>query len=603
MRIAGMNMAGVDWMTWLTLITSTIGIAYLGWAFYRSAWRALLRGTSNMDTLIALGASVAYLYSLVALLGHLSLGRPLADLYFMEATGLLALISLGHWLEARARESAGSAIRQLLTLAPATAWRVGGSTEAGSDGVGCDGVKSGASASRSVTPSLPTPSLSAIATLHEIPVSALAVNDTILIRPGDRVPIDGVVIDGTSSVDESMISGEPLPVTRKAGDPVIGGTQNIDGALRVRVTKTGSETALAQIVHLVEHAQSSKPAVQKLADQVAAVFVPSVLLIALITGIGWFIWGSVHHWDSAHLWAMIAKSVCSVLIIACPCALGLAVPAALMVGTGLAARRGILIRDIDALQTAEKIDTVVLDKTGTITQGKPVVAEIASFDGVEPREILRLAASAEQFSEHPLAKAIVAHARAQQLSLADPESFSSEAGAGVTATIEGKLVHVGSESFVASRSAGFGSVPHGLETRATKSVVYVAAGDRAIGSIEVVDQIKHDSAEAIRALQGMNLPHDSPQRRQRIRRPCDRAAGRYPRRPRECEARGKSERHPRPPEASIANRSGSQHGDCYSSRVSQSRHGRRWHQRRAGAGASRPGHRDRLRLGHRQGDR
>src|SRR4051812_32571614 len=253
-HFAGVHSHGADWMVWLSLITSTIGVIYVGWAFYRSAFRALRRRTSNMDTLIAMGASVAYVYSVVALIGHLARGWPLADLYFMEATGLLALISLGHWMEARARDSAGSAIRELLNLAPATALR--------------DGV--------------------------EVPVSELAIRDIILVRPGDRVPIDGVVIDGRSSVNESMITGEPLPVVREKDDVVIGGTQNIDGALRVRVTKIGSETALAQIVKLVETAQSSKPAVQKLADQIAAVFVPAVLAIAVVTAAGWYFWGIAH---------------------------------------------------------------------------------------------------------------------------------------------------------------------------------------------------------------------------------------------------------------------------------------------------------------------
>ncbi len=496
------HMHGVDWMIWLSLATSTIAIVYVGWAFYLSAFRAALRRTSNMDTLIAMGATVAYVYSLVALIGHLSRGWPLADLYFMEATGLLALISLGHWMEARARESAGSAIRELLNLAPATAMREEGSGS-GVQGSGNAKPEPNASSpsSRNPEPRTPNP-------LVEVPVANLQINDRILIRPGDRVPIDGVVIDGRSSVDESMITGEPLPVARGPGDSVIGGTQNVDGALRVRVTKIGSDTALSQIVNLVEHAQSTKPAVQKLADQIAAVFVPSVLTIALITGIGWYIWGTAHSWDSAHTWAMLAKAVCSVLIIACPCALGLAVPAALMVGTGMGAKRGILIRDIDALQIAEKIETVVLDKTGTITQGKPVVSEIQSLAGLAPAEILRLAASAEQYSEHPLAKAIVAHAHERGIALVDPENFSNEAGSGVIARVEGKNVVVGSEAFVAGRSTGFQPVQHGLETRATSTRVYVAIQNDdvlIVGILHITDQIKPDSKQAIDELHQMKL--------------------------------------------------------------------------------------------------
>jgi len=450
---------GVDWMTWLALVTSTIAIVYVGWGFYRSAFRAALRRTSNMDTLIAMGATVAYVYSIIALVGHLIAHWPLADLYFMEATGLLALVSLGHWLEARARESAGSAIRELLNLAPATAIRDG----------------------------------------REVPVSELHIGDVILVRPGDRVPIDGVVIDGRSSVNESMITGEPLPVARTAGDSVIGGTQNIDGALQVRVNKIGRETALAQIVQLVEHAQSTKPAVQRLADRIAAVFVPSVLAIALLTGVGWYVFGTMHHWDSPHTWGMLAKAVCSVLIIACPCALGLAVPAALMVGTGMGAKRGILIRYIDALQTAEKIDTVVLDKTGTITQGKPIVSGIEISDGISSDELLRLAASAEQFSEHPLAKAIVAHAQSRGIALSDPESFSNEPGAGVFAQIEGREIRVGSREFATPRSTGFQPVPN-PGTR-----VFVAISSRISGTIDIADEIKPDSKASIFELHRMKL--------------------------------------------------------------------------------------------------
>jgi Cu+-exporting ATPase len=330
----------------------------------------------------------------------------------MEATGLLALISLGHWLEARARQSAGSAIRQLLELAPAVAWRESGSS------------------------------------FDEVPVAKLAIGDRVLVRPGDRIPIDGVVTQGQSSVDESMITGEPIPVVRAAGDSVIGGTVNQDGRLVVRVSKTGSQTALAQIVCLVENAQSKKPPVQRLADSISAIFVPSVLLIALITGIGWYAWGHYHGWTSSHVWSTVARTVCSVLIIACPCALGLAVPATVMVGTGRGARRGILIRDIDALQQAEKIDTVVLDKTGTITRGKPVVVEIIPVAGTSADAVLRLAASAEQFSAHPLAKAVVSHARERGLKLADPQSFNNISGAGVVAAIEGRKILVGNDALL-----------------------------------------------------------------------------------------------------------------------------------------------------------
>ena len=250
-----------------------------------------------------------------------------------------------------------------------------------------------------------------------------------------------------------MITGEPIPVTRAAGDAVIGGTINQDGRLIIRVTKTGSQTALAQIVSLVENAQSNKPPVQQLADAISAVFVPSVLGIALITGIGWYFWGIQHGSPAAQTWAAIARSVCSVLIIACPCALGLAVPATVMVGTGQGSRRGILIRDINAFQKAEKIQIVVFDKTGTITEGKPVVMKSLTAAGTTPDELLRVAASAEQFSAHPLAKAIVDRAKAGGVKLANPESFTSEAGAGVIATIDGATFLIGSDSLMKTHGA------------------------------------------------------------------------------------------------------------------------------------------------------
>jgi Cu+-exporting ATPase len=453
------------WMNWLALATSTIAIVYVAAAFYRSAWSALRRGTSNMDTLIAMGATVAYVYSLIAFVGWLAgAWRVLPDLYFMESTGLLALISLGHWLEARARDSAGSAIRELLNLTPARAIRIN------------DGQQS------------------------EVDVAELAPRDQVLLRPGDRVPIDGVVDDGRSSVDESMITGEPLPVLRQKGDEVIGGTLNVDGRLTVRVTRTGNETALAQIIKLVDSAQSSKPPVQKLADRIAEVFVPAVLIVALITAIGWFAWGTLHHWPAAQTWGALAKAVCSVLIIACPCALGLAIPAAVMVGTGRGARRGILIRDIDALQHAEKISTVVLDKTGTITRGRPVVADVVPLNAASADDVLIRAASAEMFSEHPVGKAIVAQARERRLSVPEPQSFQNESGLGVVATVQGSEVIVGNAELITRR------VPGALPAQQDgKTVVHVAADSRNIGMITVVDAIKPDSVAAIAALHQLGL--------------------------------------------------------------------------------------------------
>jgi len=455
------------WLEKIAAVASTIAIIYVGSSFYRNAWSALRRGTTNMDTLISMGATVAYLYSGVAFMGYLTgTFTSLPHLYFMESAGLLALISLGHWLEARARQSAGGAIRQLLDLAPARALKM----------VNLQTV--------------------------DVPVAELVVDDRVLVRPGDKVPTDGIVTAGRASVDESMLTGEPLPVTRAVGDKVFGGTVNRDGRLTIRVTQTGSQTALAQIVKLVEHAQASKPPVQHLADRISAIFVPAVLVIALITAIGWYVYGTVNNHDAAMLWGNLAKAVCSVLIIACPCALGLAVPAALMVGTGMGAKRGILVRDIDALQAAEKIDTVVLDKTGTITAGKPVVTSIEATGVHTSDELLSLAASAEQFSAHPIASAIVDEAKRRNVSISEPTDFASEPGAGVIATVGDRKLFVGSADLLTANGI---SLPASGSTEA-RTVIHVGSFDVGyMGAIYVTDQVKPDSVTAIASLHAMGL--------------------------------------------------------------------------------------------------
>jgi P-type Cu+ transporter len=460
------------WMSSTTLITSTIAIVYVGQGFYTSAWRAILRRTSNMDTLIAMGATVAYGYSLIALAGYwLGIWGPPHALYFMESTGLLALISLGHWLEARARDSAGHAIRQLMRLAPPTALRLDDSQ---------------------------TPT--------EVPLSEIHRGDRILVRPGDRVPVDGIIIAGRSAVDESMLTGEPLPAIRDVGDEVVGGTINTDGRLTIKATRVGRETALAQIVQMVESAQSAKPPVQRLADRIAAVFVPVVLMIALVTAIGWYAFGELHNWPPGQTWALLANAVCSVLIIACPCALGLALPAAIMVATGAGARRGILIRDIDALQMAECIDTVVLDKTGTVTEGRPTVRSISTANGISAQTLLGLAASAEQFSSHPLAKAIVAKARAESAQISEAQSFNNVPGLGVIAEINGDKLLVGSQALLAEYAKhADGDAP---ASQANTRVHVAQVRDSAIvplGSISFTDELKPESTQAIADLRQMNL--------------------------------------------------------------------------------------------------
>jgi len=478
-------LAQADWLGWAALASSTIALIYVGGKFYASAWAALKHKTSNMDTLIAMGASVAYFYSLTYFVGGLAgAWRPPMghELYFMEASGLLALISLGHWLEARARQSAGRAIRELMNLAPATSLRLKSAT-------------------------IPTDHQQE--SFEQIPATNLEIGDRILVRPGDRIATDGVVIDGRSSVDQSMMSGEPLPVLRAPGDEVIGSTFNHDGRLIVRVTKVGQDTALAQIVKLVENAQTSKPPAQKLADRVAAIFVPTVLCIALVTAIGWFAWAHAHDWSAGQTAAAMAKAVCSVLIIACPCALGLAVPAAVMVGTGLGARHGILIRDIDAIQNAERVNTVVLDKTGTLTRGKPVVSRIIALDGASDQQILNLAASAEQYSSHPLAQAIVNRARELGVAISPLEDFNTYAGEGVAARVEAMNVLIGNNDLLARFGDGQ-TLPSSAQADSGSTLVTVARRTddgklEALGTIVIADQLKEDSTDAVARLHAMGL--------------------------------------------------------------------------------------------------
>ena len=465
----------VNWLTWVSLASSLIALVYVGSGFYTSAYKAARRLTTNMDTLIAMGATVAFGYSFGALLGHL-LGywQELPHLYFTEGTALLGLVSFGHWLESRARDKAGSAIRGLMHLAPTTALRLN------------DIPKPKKGLSLNILQTAPA---KPIDEFTEVSVAMLGIGDRVLVRPGDRVPIDGVVVSGSSSIDESMLTGESVPVTRTISDEVFGGTINQDGALTVRVTRIGADTALAQIVKLVETAQNSKPPVQKLADQIAAIFVPAVLSIALITGIGWYLYGHFHGWEASQTWGAVAKAVCSVLIVACPCALGLAVPAALMVGTGRGAGMGILYRDISALENAEGIHTVILDKTGTLTLGKPTVTKVQTLADVSENDLIQIAASAERFSSHPLGIAIVAYAKSKQITLLTPDNFTNEPGVGVRATINGKPTFIGKDTTHAEQGTS----------------ILITQNDQPIGRMILSDTLKPDSAKAISNLHNMGL--------------------------------------------------------------------------------------------------
>ena len=470
----------VAWMDVLALAASSVAMVAVGGAFYKNAFAALARKTTDMDVLIAIGASVAYGYSAVGWGGAVAgLWAKPEHLYFMEAAGLLAFISVGHWLESRARQSAGRAIHELMQLAPATALRL-----------------------EELDAKQPV----------EIALEEVRVGDTLLVRPGDRIPTDGLVLRGTSGVDEAMMTGEAVPVLRSPGDALIGGTVNQDGPLVMRATRVGSETALAQIVQMVETAQNSKPPVQQLADRISAVFVPVVLGLALLTGAGWFVAGQMNHWDSAVTWGKIANAVCSVLIIACPCALGLAVPAALMVSTGMGAKRGILLRDMDALGQAEKITTVVFDKTGTLTEGKPQVAHVMTMAGLDENELLRLAASVGQANAHPLAKALVAEAAKRDLRLAAVEHGLDIPGEGMSATLEGRALQVGSPAWMEKLGhfkvdAAARRVEEETTRRAAAStLVWLAEDGRGIlGAIALADPIKPDAAAAVSRLRAMGI--------------------------------------------------------------------------------------------------
>ncbi len=436
---------------------------YVGWQYYVGAFKALRTGSSNMDVLIAMGSSVAYFYSVVVTLGLIA-----GPVYFETAAVIITLIRLGKFLEARAKGRTSEAIKKLMSLRAKTA---------------------------RVVRSVPADSTAAAVEM-EIPVDDVRTGDIVLVRPGEKIPVDGVVVDGRSAVDESMLTGESLPVEKKAGDPVVGATLNKLGLLKFEATKVGKETALAQIIKLVEDAQGSKAPIQRLADQVSAIFVPSVIAIALLTfGIWYF---AVPASLGGHEFTKALINMVAVLVIACPCAMGLATPTAVMVGTGKAAEWGVLFRNSEALERAGRISVVVLDKTGTITKGQPAVTNIilSERSSVQGDELLRLAASVERGSEHPLGEAIWAEATRRGLSLAEPSGFKAEAGQGVEAEVDGSRVSVGNLRMMKER----GYALDGLEPKVAalqseaKTAMLVALDQRVAGLIAVADTVKEGSA-------------------------------------------------------------------------------------------------------------
>ncbi len=453
--------AHAPWVNWLFLLLATPVQFYTGWDYYSGGFKSLRNRSANMDVLVAMGSSVAYIYSL-ALLLFPALGH---HVYFETSAVIITLIKLGKMLEARTKGRTGGAIRKLMKLRPKTAF------------IEVDGQE------------------------KEIPVSQVSVGDRIIVRPGEAFPVDGAVLDGESSVDESMLTGEPIPVDKQAGDSVAAGTINGEGRLRFEARKVGKDTALARIIRLVQDAQGSKAPVQALADRVAAVFVPSVIGIALFTFILWWLIGG------EFVPAMIR--LVAVLVIACPCALGLATPTAIMAGTGKGAEKGMLFKNSEALELAAKLDTIVLDKTGTITIGKPAVVDVVLTDSTftDENEFLIMAASAERGSEHPLGRAIVAEATRRGLSLSEPKFFKASRGLGISATINSHQVLAGKPGWLPEMGFDLASVEQRISSLQNqgKTVVVVVAENKITGLIAVADQVKPESKDAIQSLHKQNL--------------------------------------------------------------------------------------------------
>ena len=462
-----MEISHAWWMNWIMLALAAPVQFYVGWQYYVGAFKSLRNGSANMDVLVAMGSSAAFLYSLPITFGWLD-----GHVYFETAAVILTLIKLGKFLEARAKGRTSEAIKKLMGLRARSARIVRAGQE------------------------------------MEVPVEAVLVGDLVLVRPGEKIPVDGVVIEGRSSVDESMLTGESLPVEKGPGDPVTGATLNKLGMMRFEATRVGKETALAQIIRLVEEAQGSKAPIQKLADQISAIFVPIVIGIALLTFAGWFFFGPPLPVNAdVDIFTRALINMVAVLVIACPCAMGLATPTAVMVGAGKGAEMGILFKSSEALERAGRLNTVVLDKTGTITRGQPAVTDVVTREHFSHNELLRLAASVEKGSEHPLGEAIVAEAGNRELILADPQAFQAEAGHGVQAEVEGRSVAVGSLRMAAARGLSLdGLTPEVARLQSeAKTVMVVAVDGQPAGLIAEADTVKEGSAEAIQHLKAQGL--------------------------------------------------------------------------------------------------
>jgi P-type Cu+ transporter len=452
---------------WIQFVFATPVVLWAGWPFFVRGWQSLQTRNLNMFTLIAMGTTVAYVYSLIATVVPQAFPATFRDhggavaVYFEAAAVITILVLLGQVLELRARDATSGAIKALLRLAPKTARRVG---DDGHD--------------------------------HEVEIDQLAVGDRLRVRPGEKVPVDGIILEGRSSLDESLVTGESMPVSKEQGARVVAGTLNQSGGFVMRADKVGRDTLLSQIVQMVADAQRSRAPIQRLADQVAGWFVPTVIAAAVIAFAAWYAFGP----EPRLAYGLVAAV--SVLIIACPCALGLATPMSIMVGVGRGAHEGVLIKNAEALERMEKIDTLVVDKTGTLTEGKPDVTAIVTAEGFDEAEVLRLAASVERASEHPLADAIVRHARARNLTLGEVSGFDAPTGKGARGTVDGKSVALGNAPFLASLGIATDALStEGDRLRGDGATVIAMAVDTKIAALfAIADPVKASTPDALKAL-------------------------------------------------------------------------------------------------------
>ncbi len=453
-------------LQWIQLILASPVVLWAGWPFFERAWQSIVNRSLNMFTLIGLGVGVGYLFSVIAVLAPGVFPGSFRDehgnvpVYFEAAAVIVTLVLLGQVLELRARSQTGTAIRALLGLAPKTARRIAHGHE------------------------------------EDVPLEHVGVGDLLRVRPGEKVPVDGIVVEGSSSVDESMITGEPIPVEKHDGDRVVGATVNGTGSFVMRAERVGSETLLSQIVQMVAEAQRSRAPIQKLADVVSSYFVPAVVLIAIITFIVWSVWGP----EPRMAYGLV--NAVAVLIIACPCALGLATPMSIMVATGKAAQNGVLFRNAEAIEIFRKVDTLVVDKTGTLTEGKPRLETVVTADGFDEQTMLRLAGGLERSSEHPLAAAIVAGAHERGIEIKDATSFQSLTGKGVTGEVDGHRVAVGNRSLLDDLKVDTGELATPAEELRANghTIMFVAVDGKPAGLIGVADPIKKTTPDAVKQL-------------------------------------------------------------------------------------------------------